>query len=225
MLDFFEAGGWLMWPLLLCSVSALTIILERLWALRQEGIAPKEHLEAVDCLPLEQLKARYGFAAPAPTAVERILQAGLGRHDQGALRIREALHTAGAHEVHQLEKYLTPLGSIAAITPLIGLLGTVVGMIDVFQQLDVAQGNAQQLASGISVALVTTATGLGIAIPSLVMHRYFQRRVSDWVVTLEQVGQTLLDRLSPDQSAALELDALQVQSQPVAASTTPSGWS
>lgn len=225
MLEIFAAGGWLMWPLLLCSVSALTIILERLWALRQQSIAPTVHLEAVDQWPLAQLLARYAVTTAAPTSVERILQAGLRRHDQGALRIREALQTAGAHEVHQLEKYLTPLGSIAAITPLIGLLGTVVGMIDVFQQLDLAQGNAQQLAGGISVALITTATGLAIAIPSLVMHRYFQRRVSDWVVTLEQVGQTLLDRLSPDQSAALQLDALQVESQPAAASTTPSGWS
>ncbi|MFK7159942.1 MotA/TolQ/ExbB proton channel family protein [Marinospirillum sp. MEB164] len=225
MLEIFAAGGWLMWPLLLCSVSALTIILERLWALRQQSIAPTVHLEAVDQWPLAQLLARYAVTTAAPTSVERILQAGLRRHDQGALRIREALQAAGAHEVHQLEKYLTPLGSIAAITPLIGLLGTVVGMIDVFQQLDLAQGNAQQLAGGISVALITTATGLAIAIPSLVMHRYFQRRVSDWVVTLEQVGQTLLDRLSPDQSAALQLDALQVESQPAAASTTPSGWS
>lgn len=171
MLDIFVAGGWLMLPLLLSSIVALAIVLERLWVLRTNRVLP--------------------------VALVRIKTAGTSRASQGAQRIREAMQAAGAHEVHQLEKYLSPLGTIASITPLIGLLGTVVGMIDVFQQLDLAAGNAQQLAGGISLALITTATGLSIAIPAVVMHRYFIRRVGDLVVILETEAQQLLDQLAP----------------------------
>ena len=171
MLEFIKAGGWLMLPLLLSSILALAIILERLWVLRTNRILPQ--------------------------AIQRIEQAGISRANQGAQRIREAMQAAGAHEVHQLEKHLSPLGTIASITPLLGLLGTVVGMIDVFQQLDLAAGNAQQLAGGISLALITTATGLSIAIPSVVMHRYFIRRVGDLVVILETEAQKTLDQLAP----------------------------
>lgn len=171
MLDILIAGGWLMLPLLLSSVLALAIILERFWVLRIKRVIP--------------------------TALERIQAAGIRRTSQGAQRIREAMQAAGAHEVHQLEKHLSPLGTIASVTPLLGLLGTVVGMIDVFQQLDLAAGNAQELAGGISLALITTATGLSIAIPCLVMHRYFIRRVGDLVVVLETQAQKTLDQLAP----------------------------
>ena len=158
MLDLLYAGGWLMLPLLLSSVLALAIILERLWALRSSYAVPQ--------------------------ALQRIRAVGTSK---------DALKTAGAHEVHRLEKYLSPLGTIASITPLLGLLGTVVGMIDVFQQLDLAAGNAQQLAGGISLALITTATGLAVAIPALVMHRYFIRKVDDLVVILEAEAQKICD--------------------------------
>ncbi len=158
MLAILYAGGWLMLPLLLSSVLALAIVLERLWALRASHAVPK--------------------------ALQRLQAAG---------KSKEAIKAAGAHEVHRLEKYLSPLGTIASITPLLGLLGTVVGMIDVFQQLDLAAGNAQQLAGGISLALITTAAGLSVAIPTLIMHRYFIRKVDDLVVILEVEAQKLCD--------------------------------
>lgn len=202
MLEILIAGGWLMLPLLLCSIVATAIVLERLWALRAQQVAPpgllQQTLTQSNQLPLssEQLQQLR-----ENSSLGRILAAGLARREQGAARIREALQTAGAHEVHLLERFLSPLGSIAAITPLLGLLGTVVGMIDVFQQLDLAAGNAQQLAGGISVALITTAAGLTVAIPALVMHRYFLRRVSDLVVALEEESQKLLDHLTPNTNA------------------------
>lgn len=171
MLDILTAGGWLMLPLLLSSIIALAITLERLWVLHTNRALP--------------------------AALQRIKIAATSRTNQGSQAIREAMQAAGAHEVHQLEKHLSPLGTIASITPLLGLLGTVVGMIDVFQQLDLAAGNAQQLAGGISLALITTATGLSIAIPTVVMHRYFIRRVGDLVVILETEAQKILDQLAP----------------------------
>lgn len=202
MLEILLAGGWLMLPLLLCSIVALAIILERFWALRINKVVPagllQQTLEATLTPELLQ-QLRSG------SSLGRILAAGLSRRGQGAVRIREALQAAGSHEVHQLERFLSPLGSIAAITPLLGLLGTVVGMIDVFQQLDLSAGNAQQLAGGISLALMTTAAGLTIAIPALVMHRYFLRRVSDLVVALEEESQKLLDQLTPEVAAEVHL--------------------
>lgn len=202
MLEILFAGGWLMLPLLLSSILALAIILERFWALRIHRVAPAGLLTQALDAPLtpehlQQLRSN--------SSLGRILAAGLSRRGQGAVRIREALQAAGSHEVHQLERFLSPLGSIAAITPLLGLLGTVVGMIDVFQQLDLSAGNAQQLAGGISIALITTAAGLTIAIPALVMHRYFLRRVSDLVVALEEESQKLLDRLTPGKPEEVHL--------------------
>lgn len=222
MLDLLIAGGWLMIPLLLCSVLATAIILERFWTLRAKRIAPAGLLQQTLSNPLtpeglQQL--RQG------SSLGRILAAGLSRRGQGAIRIREALQAAGSHEVHQLERFLSPLGSVAAIAPLIGLLGTVIGMIDIFQQLDLASGNTAGLASGISMALITTATGLTIAIPTLVMHRYFLRRVSDLVVVLEEESQKLLDRLTPEATAAgvaLQLDQDVAETTQI---TSSGGWS
>lgn len=200
MLDLFVAGGWIMWPLLLSSILALAISLERLWSLQKKRILPPDLRDQVKCL--RQVSELKEYKA---SPLGRVLVAGLARQDQGENRIREALQTAGSHEVHLLEKYLSPLGSIAAITPLLGLLGTVIGMIDVFQQLDLSAGNAQELAGGISMALITTAAGLTIAIPALVMHRFFLRRVADLVVELEEASQQLLDALTPNQPEPLHL--------------------
>ncbi|SFB83281.1 biopolymer transport protein ExbB [Marinospirillum celere] len=202
MLDLLLAGGWIMLPLVLSSIVALAIVLERLWTLHKKRVLPagvlmKALSQQGSTEELNQLRNS--------SPLGRVLAAGLARRGQGEGRIREALQTAGSHEVHLLEKYLSPLGSIAAITPLLGLLGTVVGMIDVFQQLDLAAGNAQQLAAGISMALITTAAGLTIAIPALVMHRFFLRRVADLVVELEEASQQLLDALTPDQPDPLHL--------------------
>jgi len=200
VLDLLVAGGWIMLPLVFSSILALAIILERLWSLQKKRILPPglrvQALSQSNKSDLNQLRG---------SPLGRVLAAGLARKEQGENRIREALQTAGSHEVHLLEKYLSPLGSIAAITPLLGLLGTVIGMIDVFQQLDLSAGNAQQLAGGISMALITTAAGLTIAIPALVMHRFFLRRVADLVVELEEASQQLLDALTPDQPEPLHL--------------------
>ncbi|MDR9468393.1 MotA/TolQ/ExbB proton channel family protein [Marinospirillum sp.] len=200
MLDLLFVGGWIMLPLVLSSILALAIILERLWSLQRKRILPQGLLVQALSQPG---KADLKHLRTSPLG--RVLAAGLARKEQGEGRIREALQTAGSHEVHLLEKYLSPLGSIAAITPLLGLLGTVVGMIDVFQQLDLSAGNAQQLAGGISMALITTAAGLTIAIPALVMHRFFLRRVADLVVELEEASQQLLDALTPNQPQPLHL--------------------
>ncbi|WP_114416395.1 MotA/TolQ/ExbB proton channel family protein [Marinospirillum perlucidum] len=202
MLELLIAGGWVLLPLVASSVLAVAIVLERLWSLQRKRILPPGIL--VKALGQVQSSTDLtGLRLSSPLG--RVLAAGLARQGQGESRIREALQTAGSHEVHLLEKYLSPLGSVAAITPLLGLLGTVLGMIDVFQQLDLSAGNAQQLAGGISKALITTAAGLTIAIPALVMHRFLLRRVSDLVVELEEASQQLLDALTPDHPASLHL--------------------
>lgn len=200
MLDLLLMGGWIMLPLVASSVSALAIIFERLWSLQKKRILPPELREKA-----KKAESFADLGGLQGSPLGRVLASGLARKDQGEARIREALQTAGSHEVHLLEKFLSPLGSIAAITPLLGLLGTVIGMIDVFQQLDLSAGNAQQLASGISMALVTTAAGLTIAIPALVMHRFFLRRVADLVVELEEASQQFLDALTPGLPEPLHL--------------------
>lgn len=197
MIDLLAAGGWVMPLILLCSVIALTISIERWIALNSKSIAPPHLLATVwrqlkagelDTQRLKQL--RQG------SALGTILAAGLANRSQGRDVMKESIQDAAGHVVHDLEKYLNTLGTVAAIAPLLGLLGTVVGMIRVFTEITVqGTGNANALAGGISEALITTATGLIVAIPALVMHRYFTGKIDTIVVNLEQETIKLVDAL------------------------------
>ncbi|CAM3329010.1 MotA/TolQ/ExbB proton channel family protein [Halomonas lysinitropha] len=192
MMDALIAGGWLMVPLLGCSLVATVIIIERLWTLRASRIAPYGLGQEVCQLVARGQVNLYWLEGHSPLG--GVLAAGLRNARLGHEQVRARLHEAATAVIHDLERFLSPLGTIAAIAPLIGLLGTVVGMIEVFAVIVSGDGASRtaDLAGGISRALVTTAAGLTVAIPSLMFHRYFQRRVEDITVRMEeQAGQVV----------------------------------
>ena len=177
-----------MWPILVCSVLALAIIVERCWSLRRSVVAPKDLMSHIQGMTLGgRLTNEQIDAVRESSALGQILAAGLSRQTQQAFLIKDAIEEAGGHVVHELERYLNALGTIAATTPLLGLLGTVIGMIKVFSAITaVGVGDPQVLAGGISEALITTAAGLSVGIPSLMFHRYFLGKVNELTVAMEQ---------------------------------------
>lgn len=197
MFDLFRAGGWIMLPLLACSIAMVAICLERFMALNPRRIMPPGLLESVwDALNRGELDANRIRRLREDSPMGAVLAAGLNNARSGRHVMREAIEQAAGHVVHDLEKHLSLLGTIAAITPLLGLLGTVMGMIRVFSEIMLqGTGNASVLAGGISEALITTATGLTVAIPALALHRYYQRRVDDIVIDMEHEASQLLNAL------------------------------
>ena len=195
MFEMITSGGWLMVPILACSVASLAIILERLWALQDRLISPHDLSRNIEALLQTNQLTRDKIAEiQSSSPLGKILAAGLVNLDQSTTAIRAAVEEAGRHAVHDLERYLNALGTIASITPLLGLLGTVIGMIKVFATITaVGVGNPQALAGGISEALITTATGLSVGIPSLLFHRYFKSRVIELTVEMEQQSLRMLD--------------------------------
>ena len=188
--------------IVLCSIVVLAICIERLYTLNPKKIAPPHLLATV----WTQLKAGEMDAARLKvlrqsSPLGRILAAGLNNAYHGRDVMTESIQEAASHVVHDLERYLNTLGTIAAIAPLLGLLGTVVGMIRVFAEI-MAQGtgNASVLAGGISEALITTAAGLTVAIPALAMHRYFIGKIDAIVVELEQETIKLVDALHSEEN-------------------------
>ena len=180
-----------------CSVVALSISIERYLALDRSKVAPS-HLLATVWRDLKQgeLNAQKLAQLRTNSPLGAILAAGIANRGQGRDVMKESISEAASHVVHDLEKYLNSLGTVAAIAPLLGLLGTVVGMIDVFTQITtVGTGNANALAGGISEALLTTAAGLIVAIPALVMHRYFTGLIDTIVVDLEREAIKLVDAI------------------------------
>ncbi len=202
MLELVTAGGWLMVLILLCSIVAVAICIERLYTLNPKRIAPPHLLATVwKQLKAGEIDGSRLKSLRQSSPLGRILAAGLGNASHGREVMKESIQEAASHVIHDLERYLNTLGTIAAVAPLLGLLGTVVGMIKVFAEI-MAQGtgNASALAGGISEALITTAAGLSVAIPALVMHRYFSGRIDGIVVELEQETIKLVDALHSEQS-------------------------
>jgi biopolymer transport protein ExbB len=189
-------------PIALCSILMLAICIERFYILNPRKMAPPHLLATVwkqlksgelDTSRLKNLRN----ASP----LGRILSAGLSNAFHGRDVMKESIQEAAGHVVHDLERYLNTLGTIAAVTPLLGLLGTVFGMIEVFAEIMVqGTGNASALAGGISQALITTAAGLTVAIPALVMHRYFTGKIDAIVVELEQETIKLVDALHGEET-------------------------
>ena len=195
MLELMQSGGWLMVPILACSVAAAAICIERAWVLQASRVAPDGLLDAARAAGSA---ARFGNVTP-DSPLGRILLAGLASAQDDRDLMKEAMEGAAGPVVHEMERHLTLLGTIAAISPLLGLLGTVIGMIQVFTTL-VADGvaNPGLLAEGISKALVTTAAGLGVAIPALFFHRYFLRRVDELAVSMEHAASRLVEMVCGD---------------------------
>lgn len=201
LLSIIQAAGWPIWPLLLCSVVALALIIERAYHLRVPLVAPPKLLDEVVGVMRHNLPGiDVVNKLDANSVLGSVLAAGLRavvadpRIDEDTLR--QAFENAGRKAMHQLERYLNALGTIATAAPLLGLLGTVIGMIEIFgSQSPSGTTNPQMLAHGISVALYNTAFGLIIAIPALMCHRYFRGRVEDFQLTMELSASHLVPHL------------------------------
>lgn len=200
MFELVKSGGWLMLPIILCSIISISIIAERFWSLRKDKVLPN-HLVAEVWNQVKQGKFKKADmeSLGKASALGRILVAGLLCRGEGRERIKESIEERGREVVHELERFLDTLGTIAAISPLLGLLGTVIGMISVFAAITThGVGNPAALANGISQAMITTAAGLSTAIPSLVFYRYFRRRVDSIVVEMEREAIKMVDVLHRD---------------------------
>jgi len=195
--ELVKAGGWPMLPLLLLGVLALAIILERFWSLRRtEVLPPGLGQEVRSWAARGKLDPAHVQALRANSPLGALLAAALEARNRPREQIRERIEDAGRHLVHRMERFLNALGTIASAGPLLGLLGTVVGMIQMFLGiLDHGVGDVNQLAGGIGKALVCTATGMIVAIPALMFHRYFKGRINGYVIEMEQEASALLDAL------------------------------
>jgi biopolymer transport protein ExbB len=198
LLELIKAGGWLMLPIILCSIVALAISIERWWTLDHKRIVPRQTVAEVwEWLRRDELTTERIRSLRAASPLGHILAAGLANAHHGRDAMKESIEDAAGHVVHELERYLNILGTIAEVTPLLGLLGTVIGMIEMFTQVQQhGSGDAGLLAGGISMALIATAGGLIVAIPALILHRHFLRRVDSIVVALEQEATRLLDAVA-----------------------------
>jgi len=195
VLELVRAGGWLMLPIILCSVIALAIIVERLWSLQVRRVLPKHLVAQVwRWEKIHQLTEEHVKELQASSPLGSILAAGIVNRHQDRDVMKESIEDTGRHIVHELERYLNSLGTIAAITPLLGLLGTVIGMIKVFATITTqGVGDPGALAGGISEALLTTAAGMSVAIPTLMFYRYFRGRVRMLVLKMEQEALTMVE--------------------------------
>jgi len=207
LFSIIQAAGWPIWPLLACSVLGLALIIERLLSLKPAKVAPPHLLDEV-------LQASQG-GVPAPEVIDQlerssilgeVLASGLravqAKPGIAAEELQAALESAGRVAAHKLARYLTALATIASVAPLLGLLGTVVGMIEIFGSQSPSGNNPAQLAHGISIALYNTAFGLIVAIPALIFWRYFRARVDEYLLTLELAGERLMQHLGSLRTAS-----------------------
>jgi len=197
MVEIVKAGGWLMGPIVLCAIIAMGIILERFWTLQQKRVLPDDLTSKVwewvknDTLDRQQIQTLH-----QGSPLGQILAAGLINRDRKRIVMKDSIEDTGRHVVHELERYLDTLGTVAAITPLLGLLGTVIGMVKVFAAITThGVGNPTVLAGGIAEALITTAAGLTVAIPALIGYRYYRSRVDTLVVDMEKEAIKLVEAL------------------------------
>ena len=186
-----------MLPIILCSVAVVAISVERFWTLNPSKIAPSHQLGQVwTAIQNNQMDGDRLKELRRSSPLGRILAAGLSNSRHGREVMKDSIQEAASQVIHDMERLLTILGTIAAVAPLLGLLGTVFGMITVFNDIMLeGTGNAGVLAGGISQALITTAAGLSVAIPAMMSHRFFLRRVDGLVVTMEQEAIKLVDAL------------------------------
>jgi biopolymer transport protein ExbB len=197
MFEIIKAGGWLMLPLLACSVVAAAIIIERLWSLQQKRVVPENLTARVwEWVRKNELNDEHLQSLKRSSPLGEILAAGIASRGRTPDEIRDIIEDTGRHVVHEMERFLNTLGTIAAVSPLLGLLGTVIGMVKVFAAITAhGVGNPTVLAGGISEALITTAAGLSIAIPALIGYRYLRGRVEALVIQMEKESIVFVERL------------------------------
>lgn len=203
MLEFVLAGGWLMVPIILCSIAALAIVAERFWALQNEKIAPGNLVAGVWKLHQDgKLNNQHIDQLHKSSPLGRILAAGLVNMNHDRVIMKEVIEETGRQVVTELERYLNTLGTIASITPLLGLLGTVIGMIKVFSAITAhGVGDPTILAGGISEALITTAAGISVAIPSLMFYRHLRGKVDLLVLKMEEESLKLVEVIHGEREA------------------------
>ncbi|KXJ43045.1 MAG: MotA/TolQ/ExbB proton channel family protein [Cycloclasticus sp.] len=200
MLEILVSGGWLMVPIIACSIVSLAIIGERFWSLNSKKILPSELVSSVWKLhKANQLDKSKVQSLSNSSPLGRVLAAGIMNQSHGREIMKESIEEVGRQIAHDLEKYLNSLGTIASITPLLGLLGTVIGMINVFAAIMAnGVGDPTVLAGGISQALITTASGMSVAIPSLMFYRYFRGKVDELVIQMETEALKLVEMMHGD---------------------------
>jgi biopolymer transport protein ExbB len=202
--EMWEGGGWMMWPLAFCAVIGLIIIVWKFIDLSTKSARTKKFLREVDQLILERkLDQALALARESNSPAARILAAGLERHDEGSERVLKAIENVGLIEMASLESGLVWLATVSNVAPLLGFLGTVIGMIQAFQAIEAAgEVEATVVAGGIKVALITTAAGLTIAIPINVMHNYFVTKIDRLVIDMEESAQKMVDAVHAEDRAA-----------------------
>ncbi|MCX7207198.1 MAG: MotA/TolQ/ExbB proton channel family protein [Proteobacteria bacterium] len=202
MLAIIEAAGWPIWLIIAASIATVTIIIERLLTLRQSQILPKGLLASV----VQEYRSR-GVSAEmltklsASSPLGRVLSAGLKNVRSSRDIMKESIEETGSAVSHELERYLPMLGTLAAVTPLLGLFGTVIGMIEIFgSQAPTGAANPAALAHGISVALYNTAFGIIVAVPALISYRFFRTKVDNYLVDMEQQAVKLVEIVHGDRN-------------------------
>ena len=202
MWEIVKAGGPFMLPIILCSIIAVGILLERLWTLQRKRVLPQELIKRVtDLTDKNQVTPKVIEALEKNSPLGRVLAAALANRDRGRAIMMERVEDTGRHVIHELERFLNSLGTIASISPLLGLLGTVTGIIRAFNAVMLGgMGDPRMLAGGISEALITTAGGLAVAIPSFIAYRYLRGKVERIVVEMEKIAVNFADSLGENQA-------------------------
>jgi len=207
MWEIIRAGGGFMWPIIFCSVAAVAIILERLWALQSSRVIPRDLGQKVwNWIEANELNDKLVTALQQNSPLGQLLAIGIANRDKPRALMVERLQDGGRHVVHDLERFLNTLGTIAAVSPLLGLLGTVAGIIHAFNAITAnGIGDPRVLSGGIGEALITTAAGLSVAIPSLIAYRFLRGKVERLVIRMEKEAMRLVDAL--DERTRLLADA------------------
>lgn len=202
MWEIVRAGGPLMWPIILCSIAAAAIILERLWTLQDRRVLPRELTQKVwQLIDANQINDKVIAALEQNSPLGRVLAAGLSNRHRPREVMMERLEDTGRHVIHELERFLNTLGTIAGVSPLLGLLGTVTGIIKAFNAIQAGgMGDPRALSGGIAEALITTAAGLVVAIPSLFAYRLLRSKVDGIVVAMEKDAIRLADAVEAAQT-------------------------
>lgn len=202
VLEIVKAGGWLMLPIIACSVVSFAIIVERFWSLNKKRVMPDQLVGQIwQWNQQGQLNDKRILQLGNASPLGKILASGLLNRDNSREVMKESIEETGRHVAHELGRFLNTLGTVASITPLLGLLGTVVGMIKVFSVItSVGVGNPNELAGGISQALLTTAAGISVAIPSLIFHRYFRGRLNSLVISMEAEALKMIEVMHGERS-------------------------
>ncbi|MBL7002780.1 MAG: MotA/TolQ/ExbB proton channel family protein [Gammaproteobacteria bacterium] len=206
MWELVQAGGWLMIPIILCSIVSFAIIAERLWTLQRKKVVPEKLVHGIwTLLKNGALTENHIIEVEKGSPLGQILASGLINRQLPRAKIKESIEESGRFVAHELERFMNTLGTISTITPLLGLLGTVIGMIKVFTVITTTGvGDPGQLAGGISEALITTAAGLTVAIPSLIFHRYLKRKIDELIVDMEREAVKFIDLVHGERKKVAE---------------------